>query len=342
MASLTRSPAWKALKTHHKQMANVHMRDLFAQDSKRFDKFSLRFNDLLLDYSKNIVTDSTMQLLFDLARQAELTTWRERLFTGDKINFTENRAVLHTALRNRSKHPIKVAGRDVMPAVNKVLAHMRDFSERVRIGQWKGYTGHAITDIVNIGIGGSDLGPVMATEALKPYAAPHLQVHFVSNIDGTHLAETVKNLKPETTLFIVASKTFTTQETLTNARSARDWFLTAARDEKAIAKHFVAVSTNTKEVKAFGIDPANMFEFWDWVGGRYSLWSAIGLSIAIYLGMDQFEALLGGAHAMDEHFRTTPLEQNLPVVMGLLGVWYGDFFDAQSHAVLPYDQYLHR
>jgi len=342
MASLTRSPAWKALKTHHKQLANVHMRDLFAQDATRFDKFTLRFNDLLLDYSKNIVTDTTMQLLFNLARQAELTTWRERLFSDDKINFTENRAVLHTALRNRSNHPIKVAGRDVMPAVNKVLTHMRDFSERVRSGQWKGYTGQAITDIVNIGIGGSDLGPVMATEALKPYAAPHLQVHFVSNIDGTHLAETVKNLKPETTLFIVASKTFTTQETLTNARSARDWFLTAARDEKAIAKHFVAVSTNTKEVKAFGIDPANMFEFWDWVGGRYSLWSAIGLSIAIYLGMDQFEALLGGAHAMDEHFRSTPLEQNLPVVMGLLGVWYGDFFDAQSHAVLPYDQYLHR
>ncbi|MEK6664158.1 MAG: glucose-6-phosphate isomerase [Pseudomonadota bacterium] len=342
MASLTRSPAWKALKTHHKQLANVHMRDLFAQDATRFDKFTLRFNDLLLDYSKNIVTHTTMHLLFDLARQAELTTWRERLFTGDKINFTENRAVLHTALRNRGNRPIKVAGHDVMPAVNKVLAHIRDFSERVRSGQWKGYSGQAITDIVNIGIGGSDLGPVMATEALKPYAAPQLQVHFVSNIDGTHLAEALKNLKPETTLFIVASKTFTTQETLTNARSARDWFLTAARDEKAIAKHFVAVSTNTKEVKAFGIDPANMFEFWDWVGGRYSLWSAIGLSIAIYLGMDQFEALLGGAHAMDEHFRTTPLEQNLPVVMGLLGVWYGDFFDAQSHAVLPYDQYLHR
>ncbi|OFZ97709.1 MAG: glucose-6-phosphate isomerase [Betaproteobacteria bacterium RBG_19FT_COMBO_58_11] len=341
MAALTRSPAWKALKTHHKLMANVQMRDLFAQDAQRFDKFNLRFNDLLLDYSKNLVTDTTLRLLFDLARQAELPAWRERLFAGDKINFTENRAVLHTALRNRSNRPIKVAGRDVMPAVNKVLAHMRDFSERVRSGQWKGYTGQAITDIVNIGIGGSDLGPVMATEALKPYAAPQLQVHFVSNIDGTHLAETLKPLKPETTLFIVASKTFTTQETLTNARSARDWFLTAG-NEKAIAKHFVAVSTNTKEVKAFGIDPANMFEFWDWVGGRYSLWSAIGLSIAIYLGMDQFEALLGGAHAMDEHFRSTPLEQNLPVVMGLLGVWYGDFFDAQSHAVLPYDQYLHR
>jgi len=342
MASLTRSPAWKALKAHHKQMANVHMRDLFAQDAQRFDKFNLRLNDLLLDYSKNIVTDDTMKLLFDLARQAEIGTWRERLFVGDKINFTENRAVLHTALRNRSNQPIKIAGRDVMPGVNKVLAHMRDFSERVQSGKWRGYTNLPITDIVNIGIGGSDLGPVMVTEALKPYAAPNLKAHFVSNIDGTHLAETLKSLKPETTLFIVASKTFTTQETLTNARSAREWFLTAAQDERNIAKHFVAVSTNTQAVKAFGIDPANMFEFWDWVGGRYSLWSAIGLSIAITLGMDHFEALLGGAHAMDEHFRSAPLEKNLPVVMALLGVWYGDFFDAQSHAVLPYDQYLHR
>ena len=342
MAALTRSPAWKALKSHHKQMADVFMRDLFTRDAQRFDKFNLRYHDLLLDYSKNIVTETTLQLLLDLARQAQVETWRERLFAGDKINFTENRAVLHTALRNRSNRPIFVAGRDVMPGVNKVLAHMRDFSERVRSGKWKGYTGHAITDIVNIGIGGSDLGPVMVTEALKPFAAPLLRVHFVSNIDGTHLAEILKPLKPETTLFIVASKTFTTQETLTNARTARDWFLTAAGNEKAIAKHFVAVSTNTKEVKAFGIDPANMFEFWDWVGGRYSLWSAIGLSIALALGMDQFEALLSGAHGMDEHFRSAPLEQNMPVVMALLGVWYGDFFGAQSHAVLPYDQYLHR
>ena len=342
MAALTRSPAWKALKSHHKQMADVPMRDLFAQDAQRFDKFNLRYNDLLLDYSKNIITETTLPLLFDLARQAEVETWRDRLFAGDKINFTENRAVLHTALRNRGNQPIFVARRDVMPGVNKVLAHMRDFSERVRSGKWKGYTGLAITDIVNIGIGGSDLGPVMVTEALKPFAAPLLRAHFVSNIDGTHLAETLKPLKPETTLFIVASKTFTTQETLTNARTARDWFLTAAGHEKAIAKHFVAVSTNTQEVKAFGIDPANMFEFWDWVGGRYSLWSAIGLSITVALGMDQFEALLNGAHGMDEHFRTAPLEQNMPVVMALLGVWYGDFFGAQSHAVLPYDQYLHR
>jgi glucose-6-phosphate isomerase len=342
MTSLTRSPAWKALKAHHKQLADVQMRDLFAQDAQRFDKYTLRFNDVLLDYSKNIVTDATLPLLFNLARQAALPLWMERMFAGEKINFTENRAVLHIALRNRANRPIKVDGKDVMPAVNAVLAHMRDFSEQVRNGKWKGYTGKAITDIVNIGIGGSDLGPVMVTEALRPYAAAHLKMHFVSNIDGTQIVETLKHLNPETALFIVASKTFTTQETLSNARSARDWFLTAANNQKAIARHFVAVSTNTQEVKAFGIDPANMFAFWDWVGGRYSLWSAIGLSIALAIGMDHFEALLTGAHAMDEHFHTAPLEQNLPVIMGLLGVWYGDFFDAQTHAVLPYDQYLHR
>jgi glucose-6-phosphate isomerase len=342
MTSLTRSPAWKALKAHHKQLADVQMRDLFAQDAQRFDKYTLRFNDVLLDYSKNIVTDATLPLLFNLARQAALPLWMERMFAGEKINFTENRAVLHIALRNRANRPIKVDGKDVMPAVNAVLAHMRDFSEQVRNGKWKGYTGKAITDIVNIGIGGSDLGPVMVTEALRPYAAAHLKMHFVSNIDGTQIGETLKHLNPETALFIVASKTFTTQETLSNARSARDWFLTAANNQKAIARHFVAVSTNTQEVKAFGIDPANMFAFWDWVGGRYSLWSAIGLSIALAIGMDHFEALLTGAHAMDEHFYTAPLEQNLPVIMGLLGVWYGDFFDAQTHALLPYDQYLHR
>jgi glucose-6-phosphate isomerase len=342
MTALIRSGAWKALKTHQKEMASVHMRDLFAADPKRFDRFSVRFGDILLDYSKNIITERTLGLLFDLARQAELPGWIGRMFNGDKINFTENRAVLHTALRNRSNRAIKVDGKDVMPQVNAVLAHMREFSESVRQGRWLGYTGKAITDVVNIGIGGSDLGPVMATEALKPYALPHLRAHFVSNVDGTHLVETLKPLNPETTLFIVSSKTFTTQETLTNARSAREWFLAAAADERAIAKHFVAVSTNTKEVKAFGIDPSHMFEFWDWVGGRYSLWSAIGLSIALYIGMDHFETLLAGAHEMDEHFRTAPLEQNLPVIMGLLGVWYGDFFGADSHAVLPYDQYLHR
>jgi len=342
MASLTRSPTWKALKAHHKQMAGVHMRDLFAQDAKRFDKYTLRFNDLLLDYSKNIVNDTTLQLLFDLAREAGVLDHAARMFNGEKINFTEGRSVLHIALRNRSNRPILSDRKDVMPGVNKVLAHMRAFSDKVRSGGWKGYTGKPITDIVNIGIGGSDLGPVMATEALKPFAAAHLKIHFVSNIDGTHMAETLKKLDPETALFIVASKTFTTQETLTNARSARTWFLEHAQSEAAIAKHFVAVSTNSKEVKTFGIDTANMFGFWDWVGGRYSLWSAIGLPIALAIGMDNFEAMLAGGHAMDEHFRTAPLEKNLPVVVGLLGVWYGDFFDAQSHAVLPYDQYLHR
>ena len=342
MASLTRSPAWKALKTHHKAMAGVHMRDLFAQDGKRFDKYTLRFNDLLLDYSKNIITDTTLQLLLDLAREAKVLEHAASMFNGDKINFTENRSVLHVALRNRSNRPILSERKDVMPGVNKVLAHMREFSDKVRSGGWKGYTGKPITDIINIGIGGSDLGPVMATEALKPYAADNLKMHFVSNIDGTQLAETLKLLDPETALFIVASKTFTTQETLTNARSSRDWFLASAKSEAAVAKHFVAVSTSTKEVKAFGIDPANMFGFWDWVGGRYSLWSAIGLPIALAIGMDHFEAMLAGGHAMDEHFRNTPVEKNLPVIMGLLGIWYGDFFDAQSHAVLPYDQYLHR
>ncbi len=341
MASLTRSPAWKALKAHHKEISAVHLRDLFAQDAQRFDRFSLRLGDLLLDYSKNIVTVDTMRLLFDLARETGVMEQAARMFNGDKINFTEGRAVLHVALRNRSNRPISVDGRDVMPRVNRVLAHMREFSERVRGGAWKGYTGKAITDIVNIGIGGSDLGPVMATEALKPYAG-HIRPHFVSNIDGTHLSETLKTLSPETTLFIVSSKTFTTQETLTNAHSARTWFLTAAEDHRAIAKHFVAVSTNAEEVKKFGIDTRNMFEFWDWVGGRYSLWSAIGLSIALTIGMDNFEALLAGAHEMDEHFRSAPPEQNLPLIMGLLGVWYGDFFGADTHAVLPYDQYLHR
>jgi glucose-6-phosphate isomerase len=341
MAGLTRSPAWKALKAHHKQISNVHMRELFAQDPARFDKFSAHLGDLLLDYSKNIVTEQTMGLLFDLARESGVMEHAARMFDGEKINFTEGRAVLHVALRNRSNRPIKVGGRDVMPRVNKVLTHMRHFTERVRTGAWKGYAGHAITDIVNIGIGGSDLGPVMVTEALKPYAGP-IRPHFVSNVDGTHLAETLKGLNPETTLFIVSSKTFTTQETLTNAHSARKWFLDGAREEAAVAKHFVAVSTNGDEVRKFGIDTRNMFEFWDWVGGRYSLWSAIGLSIALTIGMEQFETLLAGAHELDEHFRTAPPERNLPLIMGLLGVWYVDFFDADTHAVLPYDQYLHR
>jgi glucose-6-phosphate isomerase len=342
MALVNRTEAWRALEAHHADVAGLSMREMFAEDPGRFDKFSIEFEDVLLDYSKNRVTGETMRLLFALAAQADLPGWRERLFTGERINLTENRAVLHTALRNRTSTKVVVDGKDVMPDVNRVLAQMRVFTEAIRSGAWRGYTGKAITDVVNIGIGGSDLGPVMATEALKPYGKQGLFVHFVSNIDGTHIAETVKGLSPETTLFIVASKTFTTQETITNAHSARDWFLRAAEDEKAVAKHFVALSTNAKEVAKFGIDTANMFEFWDWVGGRYSLWSAIGLPIAVYIGMDNFEAMLDGGHAMDQHFRTAPLEENLPAILGLLGIWYNNFFDAQTHAILPYDQYLHR
>jgi len=342
MSSLTQSPAWKALAAHHQTVASLEMRDLFAADPKRFETFSLRFKDILLDFSKNRITAETIQLLRALATQADLKGWTEKMFTGEKINITEDRAVLHIALRNRSNRPILVDGQDVMPEVNAVLAHMREFSERVRSGAWKGYTGKPITDIVNIGIGGSDLGPVMVTEALKFYGKPGLNVHFVSNVDGTHIAETLKVVSPETTLFLVASKTFTTQETLTNAHSAKDWLLQSAPDESAVAKHFVALSTNAKEVAKFGIDTANMFPFWDWVGGRYSLWSAIGLSIALYIGMDNFEELLTGAFEMDEHFRTAPLEENLPATLALIGLWYNNFFDAQTVAILPYDQYLHR
>ncbi len=342
MSELVKSPAWKALEAHYQEMKEKHMRDLFKQDPSRFGKFSLRFNDILLDYSKNRITEKTMALLVDLAMQADVTGWRDKMFTGEKINFTENRAVLHVALRNRSNRPIHVDGKDVMPAINAVLEQMGRFCDTVREGKWKGYTGKAITDIVNIGIGGSDLGPVMVTEALKAYGKPGFTPHFVSNIDGTHLAETLKYLDAETTLFIIASKTFTTQETLTNAHSARDWFLRRAGDEAAIAKHFVAVSTNAEEVSRFGIDTKNMFEFWDWVGGRYSLWSAIGLAIALYIGMKNFESMLAGAHEMDEHFRTAPLDKNMPVMLALLGIWHNNFFGAQTHAILPYDQYLHR
>jgi glucose-6-phosphate isomerase len=342
MSALTESKAWKDLEAHQKEMAGVHMRDLFAQDPKRFEKFSLRFKDFLLDFSKNRITDRTLTLLRNLARQADLQGWTGKMFTGQKINITEDRAVLHVALRNRSNRPIVVDGKDVMPEVNAVLAHMKEFSDAIRSGKWTGYTGKPIADVVNIGIGGSDLGPVMATEALKPYAKPGLNVHFVSNIDGTHIAETTRPLDPETTLFIVASKTFTTQETLTNAHTAKDWFLRKAKDEKHVAKHFVALSTNAAEVSKFGIDTANMFEFWDWVGGRYSLWSAIGLSIAVSIGFDDFEELLAGGHEMDEHFRSAPLEKNLPATLGLIGIWYNNFFGAQTHAILPYDQYMHR
>ncbi|MCX7627610.1 MAG: glucose-6-phosphate isomerase [Methylophilaceae bacterium] len=342
MSNLTQSTIWQELSQHQQKIASLHMRDLFRQDPRRFEKFSIRFNDILLDFSKNLITEDTLELLLRLARERQVEEWRERMFRGEKINFTENRAVLHTALRNRSNQPVLVDGKDVMPDVNRVLGQMRSFSERVRNGEWKGYTGKPITDVVNIGIGGSDLGPLMACTALKPYAKPGLQVHFVSNVDGAHLALTLENCNPETTLFIVASKTFTTQETLTNARSARKWFLAAAKDEIHIAKHFVAISTNAAEVAKFGIDTANMFEFWDWVGGRYSLWSAIGLSIALYIGMDNFEAMLQGGHEMDIHFRTAPLQKNMPVVMGLLGIWYNNFFGAQTHAILPYDQLLSR
>jgi glucose-6-phosphate isomerase len=319
------------------------MRELFAKDPDRFRRMSLEACGVFVDFSKHRATDETLALLFALARQADVEAWRDRMFAGEKINGTEGRAVLHVALRNRSNRPILVDGKDVMPEVNAVLAKMRDFTERVRSGAWKGHTGKTITDVVNIGIGGSDLGPVMVTEALRPYWKQGMNAHFVSNVDGTHIAETLKRVDPERTLFIVASKTFTTQETLTNARSARDWLVAKmGNDTSAVAKHFVALSTNAKEVAAFGIDTENMFEFWDWVGGRYSLWSAIGLPIACVIGMDHFEELLAGGHAMDEHFRTAALEKNLPVVMGMLGVWYSSFFGAETHAILPYDQYLHR
>ncbi len=342
MPPVTQTDAWQALAEHQREIAGRGMRQMFAEDKERFAKFSLRFEDILLDYSKNRVSGETMSLLKRLAEHADLKGWTERLFGGDRINITENRAVLHIALRNRSNRPILVDGKDVMPEVNRVLKQMREFADAIRGGSWKGYTGKAITDVVNIGIGGSDLGPVMATEALKPYGKPGLNVHFVSNIDGTHMAETVKHLSPETTVFIVASKTFTTQETITNAETARAWLLRAAKDQGAVAKHFVALSTNAKEVSKFGIDTKNMFEFWDWVGGRYSLWSAIGLPIMVFIGADNFEAMLEGGHAMDEHFRTAPIEKNLPATLGLLGIWYNNFFDAQTHAILPYDQYLHR
>ena len=342
MANITGSPAWKALADHYSKTSQLQMRDLFAQDPNRFDKFSARFGDILLDYSKNRITEETLSLLLKLAEAAKVSEWAAKMFNGEKINTTEDRAVLHVALRNRSNRPIIVDGRDVMPDVNRVLAHMKKFSDDIRNGSWTGYTGKRITDVVNIGIGGSDLGPVMATEALKPYSKRDLRVHFVSNVDGTHIAETTRDLDPETTLFIVASKTFTTQETITNAETARDWFMKKAKDKSAIAKHFVALSTNAVDVEKFGIDTANMFEFWDWVGGRYSLWSAIGLSIAVSIGFDNFQELLTGGHEMDEHFRTAPLEKNLPVILALVGIWYNDFFGAQTVAILPYDQYMHR
>ncbi len=342
-SALTSSPAWQALQKHQQEMANVHMRDLFAKDPGRFARMSQETCGIFADYSKHRATDETMRLLFALARQANVEAWRDKMFSGEKINITEDRAVLHVALRNRSNRPIIVDGKDVMPDVRGVLAKMRGFTDRVRSGDWKGHTGKTITNIVNIGIGGSDLGPVMVTEALKPFTKRDLKMHFVSNIDGTHMAETLRILDPERTLFIVASKTFTTQETLTNAKTARAWLTSKpGLDDSAVAKHFVALSTNAKEVAAFGIDTENMFPFWDWVGGRYSLWSAIGLSIECAIGADHFEDLLTGGYEMDEHFRSAPLEKNLPVILGLLGVWYSNFFGAETHAILPYDQYMHR
>ena len=338
----TQTAAWQALQKHFDEMKDVTIADLFAKDGDRFSKFSATFDDqMLVDYSKNRITEETLAKLQDLAKECDLAGAIKSMFSGEKINRTENRAVLHVALRNRSNTPILVDGKDVMPVVNAVLEKMKTFSEAIISGEWKGYTGKAITDVVNIGIGGSDLGPYMVTEALRPYKN-HLNMHFVSNVDGTHIAEVLKKVNPETTLFLVASKTFTTQETMTNAHSARDWFLKAAGDEKHVAKHFAALSTNAKAVGEFGIDTANMFEFWDWVGGRYSLWSAIGLSIVLSIGFDNFVELLSGAHAMDKHFSTTPAEKNLPVLLALIGIWYNNFFGAETEAILPYDQYMHR
>ncbi|MHC1789305.1 glucose-6-phosphate isomerase [Solidesulfovibrio sp.] len=342
MAQLTEHPAHAALTAHHETVKGLAMRELFAADPDRFARYSLRLGDILFDYSKNRATDATMELLFDLARQAGVEARRDAMFAGEKINRTEDRAVLHVALRNRANRPILVDGADVMPEVNRVLNQMRIFCGRIHSGQWKGYTGKAITDVVNIGIGGSDLGPQMASLALAHYRVPGITPHFVSNVDGTHMVETLGRVSAETTLFIIASKTFTTLETMANAHAARDWFLAAAGDEAAVARHFVALSTNAESVAAFGIDTANMFAFWDWVGGRYSLWSAIGLSIALAVGFDHFEAMLEGAFLADEHFRTAPLERNIPIIMGLLGIWYNNYFGAQTQAILPYDQYLTR
>lgn len=334
--------AWQALEQHYQQMKSVKIDDLFAQECGRFLTFSATFDDqMLIDYSKNIITVETLEKLQALAKECGLPSAIKAMFSGEKINRTEDRAVLHVALRNRANTPIIVDGKDVMPEVNAVLAKMKEFCHRVISGEWKGYSGKAITDVINIGIGGSDLGPYMVTEALRPYKN-QLNMHFVSNVDGTHISETLKSLNPETTLVLVASKTFTTQETMTNAHSARDWFLATAKEAKYVAKHFVALSTNDKAVAEFGIDTANMFEFWDWVGGRYSLWSAIGLSIALSIGFANFEQLLSGAHAMDRHFVEMPAEQNLPILLALIGIWYNNFFGAETEAILPYDQYMHR
>ena len=338
----TETQNWKKLTAHFETMKDVHMRDLFTQDPARFKTFSFQFNDILVDVSKNRITAETLELLYGLADESKLKGAIDQLFSGGKINETENRAVLHTALRNRDDNPVYVDGLNVMPEVMEVLEKVRDFSDKLISGVLKGYTGKRITDIVNIGIGGSDLGPVMVTEALRPYANGELAVHYVSNVDGSHIAETLKKLNPETTLFLIASKTFTTQETMTNAFSARKWFIDSAKDESHVASHFVALSTNTELVTAFGIDPQNMFRFWDWVGGRYSLWSAIGLSIACYVGFENFKELLQGGYEMDRHFQTEPFKKNIPVTLALIGIWYNNFFNTQTEVILPYDQFLHR
>lgn len=338
----TETSAWKKLASHFDDMKENHMKDLFGSDPKRFSRFSSEFEDILIDYSKNIINEETLTLLLELAKETGLEDSIDKMFNGEKINETEDRAVLHTALRNRTNDPVTAGGKDIMPEVNEVLKQMEDFSGKIISGEWKGYTGKVISNIVNIGIGGSDLGPVMVTEALKPYKKPNIELHCVSNIDGAHISETLKKLDPETTLFIISSKTFTTQETMTNARTARKWFLDSAKDEGHIRSHFAAVSTNREEVEKFGIDSANMFRFWEWVGGRYSLWSAIGLSIACNIGFENFVELLEGAHAMDKHFRDTSLENNIPVLLALISLWYNNFFGADTEAIFPYDQYLRR
>jgi glucose-6-phosphate isomerase len=340
--SFTAAPAFSKLSNHYNEMSQLHMKDLFKTDPERASKFSLKFEDILFDYSKNNINETTIKLLLELAQELDLKDAIQQMYAGAVINENENRAVLHTALRNKNNKPVLVDGKDVMPEINRVLDQMKSFSGQVISGTWKGYTGKAITDIVNIGIGGSDLGPVMVTEALKAYGKKNIQVHFVSNVDGTHIAETLIGLSPETTLFIIASKTFTTQETMSNAHTARNWFLETAKEEKFVKSHFVALSTNEKGVTQFGIDAQNMFVFWDWVGGRYSLWSAIGLSIACAIGFENFRELLDGAHAMDTHFATAPFEKNMPVIAALLGIWYNNFYGAATHAILPYDQYMHR
>ncbi len=341
-ASLTGTQAWKELAEHRRLMDKVHMRDLFEEDPERYDKYHLQLEGMLFDYSKHRVTTETMKLLASLARERKVEQWREKMFRGDRINSTEDRSVLHTVLRRHSDGKLAVDGEDVIPYVHECLAKMESFSGKVRNGEWTGYQGDRITDVVNIGIGGSDLGPLMVCEALRPFADRGINMHFVSNVDGTHIAETLRSLAPETTLFIISSKTFTTQETMTNAGTAKGWFLERTGEPEAVAKHFVAVSTNTEAVKAFGIDENNMFPFRDWVGGRYSLWSSIGLSVCISVGFENFRKLLDGANCMDRHFCEAPLEENIPVIMAMLGIWYRNFWNAQSYAVLPYDQYLSR